>query len=98
MTRFEWIEPEPAATVRITVDGTPVTVAAGRSLLAALLATGSTSVSFFCAIGQCQRCVVRVNGVARLACLVHPADGDMVETRVLEQRSPRWEVDFSHNA
>lgn len=89
MTRFEWIEPEPAATVRITVDGTPVTVAADRSLLAGLLANGSTRVGFFCAIGQCQRCVVRVNGVARPACLVRPANRDMVETRALELRSPR---------
>jgi len=89
MTRFEWIEPEPADTVRITVDGTPVTVAANRSLLAGLLATGSTSVGFFCAIGQCQRCVARVNGVTRPACLVRAEDGDRVETRALEQRSPR---------
>lgn len=89
MTRFEWIEPEPAATVRIIVDGTPVTVAADRSLLAGLLAKGSTSVGFFCAIGQCQRCVVRVNGVARPACLVRPADSDTVDTRALQQRWPR---------
>lgn len=80
MTRFEWIEPEPATSVRITVDGAPVTVAADRSLLAGVLATGGARVGFFCAIGQCQRCVVRINGVVRPACLVRPTAGDMVET------------------
>jgi len=80
MSGFEWTEAEPAAPVRITVDGAPVTVAADRSLLAGLLAAGDTGIEVFCAIGQCQRCIVRINGVARAACLLRPSEGDVVET------------------
>ena len=29
--------------------------------------------------GRCGKCRVRINGVPRLACRVHPADGDEIE-------------------
>jgi aerobic-type carbon monoxide dehydrogenase small subunit (CoxS/CutS family) len=80
MSDFEWTDAEPAAPVCIIVDGARVTVAADRSLLAGLLAAGDTGIEFFCAIGQCQRCIVRINGVARPACLLRPSEGDVVET------------------
>ncbi|MDZ7787522.1 MAG: 2Fe-2S iron-sulfur cluster-binding protein, partial [Halofilum sp. (in: g-proteobacteria)] len=65
--------------IGIVVDGIPVEVPAGRSLLAALLAAPGVDIGFFCAIGQCQQCIVRINGYARAACMVRPEAGDRVE-------------------
>ncbi|WP_435105955.1 2Fe-2S iron-sulfur cluster-binding protein [Arhodomonas sp. AD133] len=77
---FRFIDPQPE-TVEVTVDGRPHTLPAGRSLLAGLLGDG-TGIDFFCAIGQCQRCRVRVNGEVDIACLREPQAGDVIETRV----------------
>ena len=66
-------------TVPVTLDGAERRLAANRSLLAALLGTESAP-TFTCAIGQCQRCLVRVNGAPRLACMTYAAAGDEIET------------------
>lgn len=71
---------ETSETVSITVDGEPVRLPAGRSLLAGMAAAGLAP-AFFCAIGQCQRCVVWVNGRPELACLTTPQAGDDVRTQ-----------------
>lgn len=68
-----------AETVTVHVDGNVVEIPAGRSLLAGLAVAGLAP-AFFCAIGQCQRCVVRINGRAEIACLATPREGDDVET------------------
>lgn len=77
--RFRFID-TPEATVEVSVDGTPRQLPAGRSLLAGLLATADGAPDCFCAIGQCQRCRVRVNGASEVACLYTPRAGDTVET------------------
>jgi aerobic-type carbon monoxide dehydrogenase small subunit (CoxS/CutS family) len=78
--------------IALTVDGVPLRAAAGRSLLASLLAAGrpGTAADFNCAIGQCQRCLLRVDGVPRLACLYYPRGGERVETAALDGRPAPW--------
>lgn len=68
-----------ADTVSITVDGQSVQVPAGRSLLAGM-ATAGLAPAFFCAIGQCQRCTVWINGHEDIACLTVPQEGDEIQT------------------
>ena len=65
-------------TVIVPVSGDERRAPANRSLLAVLLCTDSAP-AFTCAIGQCQRCLVRVNGTPRLACMTYPAAGDRIE-------------------
>ncbi|MCS4503091.1 hypothetical protein KBTX_02286 [wastewater metagenome] len=76
---FRFID-TPETAIEVTVDGALRHLPAGRSLLAGLLATADGAPDFFCAIGQCQRCRVRVNGTSEVACLYTPRDGDTVET------------------
>ena len=66
-------------TVPVTLDGAERRLPASLSLLAALLGTDSAP-AFTCAIGQCQRCLVRVNGTPRLACMTYAAAGDEIDT------------------
>lgn len=72
----------PEAAVPVCVDGVSLSLPGGCSLLAGLLARGpdDDGVEFFCAIGQCQRCLVRLNGREEVACQVKPASGDVIET------------------
>lgn len=70
---------DSAANVPIHIDGEACEVPGDRSLLAGLLARAAP-IDFLCAIGQCQRCVVRVNGREQVACLTVPRPGDEVET------------------
>jgi predicted molibdopterin-dependent oxidoreductase YjgC len=65
-------------TVTVTVDGKPLAAARGQSLLAALLAHGAAP-DFHCAIGQCQRCLVRVDGRVETACLYVPRGGENIQ-------------------
>lgn len=69
---------ETAPTVAVTLDGAEHRVRADQSLLAILLC-GDSAPAFTCAIGQCQRCLMRVNGSPRLACMTYAADGDRIE-------------------
>ncbi len=81
MSRYRSIA-KARATVTITVDGRELEAPHGQSLLAALLvnAAGGTAGDFHCAIGQCQRCLVRVDGRVETACLYVPRGGETVET------------------
>ena len=90
MSRYRFLD--RAEPLSLTVDGAPFAAAAGRSLLASLLAAGraGAAADFSCAIGQCQRCLLRVDGVARLACLTYPRGGERVETTALDGRPPPW--------
>lgn len=68
--------------VRVTLDGRAVDIPRGVSVLGALLlqADGDQQPDWFCAIGQCQRCRVRVNGDELIACQTYLAPGDRIET------------------
>lgn len=76
---------QPGDAVTITVDGRALDMPRGQSLLAALLVHDAAGAAgdFHCAIGQCQRCAVRVNGRIEAACLYVPRGGEEVETRPL---------------
>ncbi|TVO62401.1 (2Fe-2S)-binding protein [Spiribacter vilamensis] len=65
------------------MNGEPLEVPRGMSVLAGLLirADDASSPGWFCAIGQCQRCRVRINGREAVACQTSPAEGDVIETR-----------------
>ena len=69
---------ETGQTVAVTLDGAEHRVRADQSLLAVLLC-GDSAPAFTCAIGQCQRCLVRVNGTPRLACTTYAAAGERIE-------------------
>lgn len=74
--------------VRLTIDGAPVEVSAGASVLEAVVAAGA-SVPHFCkdpdqsAIGACRTCLVEVDGVRGLpaSCSLPATDGLVVRTR-----------------
>ncbi len=79
-----------AAGVTLTVDGRPVTVAAGASVAAAVAAAGIVSFRHsvtgaarapLCGIGICHECRVAIDGEPhRLACQTPCAEGMRVET------------------
>lgn len=85
MTRFRRLAGGPD-TVTVSVNGAHVALPRGSSLLAALLVAGApgAAADFHCAIGQCQRCLVRVDGKVRVACLYVPNGGESVDTRPLD--------------
>jgi aerobic-type carbon monoxide dehydrogenase small subunit (CoxS/CutS family) len=87
-----WRFRHPPSAVASLVDGAPFAAAAGRSLLASLLAEGraGAAADFNCAIGQCQRCLVKIDGMVRPACLYYPRGGERVETAVFDGRPPPW--------
>jgi aerobic-type carbon monoxide dehydrogenase small subunit (CoxS/CutS family) len=78
--------------VTVIVDGAALTLRRGRSLLATLLLSGrpGAAADFFCAIGQCQRCIVTMDGRPRLACLTLPKGGEIVWTLTNDPRPPPW--------
>jgi len=78
--------------IGLTVDGAPLTMTRGRSLLAGLLLAdrAGAAADFFCAIGQCQRCLVTMDGRALLACLAYPKGGESVSTAPTDGRPPPW--------
>ena len=74
--------------VAVQVNGKPVELLAGVSVLAGLMqhsveapdsATGPPD--WFCGIGQCQRCRVRINGREAIACQAVVRTGDVIETQ-----------------
>lgn len=76
--------------IRVVIDGTPVEVARGTSVAAALLILGRTgfrrsasgeSRGPVCGMGVCYECRARVNGVAHeRTCLITCEEGMEVET------------------
>lgn len=82
---FRPVEPDAGDVVSVSIDGSPARVSSRRSVLAALLTGSGPQIDYFCAIGQCQRCMVRINGREDIACLSFPAEGDTIETPALWQ-------------
>ena len=75
--------------VNVVIDGTPVTLAPGHSVAAALAllppGCSRTSVSGerrapFCGMGICHECRVLVDGRRRLACQTLCIDGMVIDT------------------
>lgn len=76
--------------VGIEVDGVPVCARAGESVAVALLAMGRRHLrnsprngsprGFFCHMGACQECLVRVDGQWVPACQTHVREGLVIET------------------
>lgn len=63
----------------VTVNGQQISLPAGSySLLAGLLLAG-VECPFYCAIGQCQRCLVTVDNEPTLACLGDIRAGSEIE-------------------
>lgn len=79
-------------TVRITVDGTALTVPAARTVAAALLleqkrrawrstARSGSARGLFCGIGVCHDCLATIDGrTSQRTCLVEVADGMEIST------------------
>jgi aerobic-type carbon monoxide dehydrogenase small subunit (CoxS/CutS family) len=80
----------PGPTVAVSVDGAPLALPAGRSVLAGLLLAdrAGAAADFFCAIGQCQRCLVVRDGRPVLACLACPQGGETIATAAVDGRPP----------
>lgn len=97
MTAFRSIV-SPDKQVPLTVDGKSVAAPRGQSLLAFLLAAGmpGAAADFHCAIGQCQRCLVRVDGRVRAACLYVPKGGETIDTGATDGRAPAWTKQGPH--
>jgi predicted molibdopterin-dependent oxidoreductase YjgC len=81
---------DPAAGVRITIDGEPFVARAGDSVAATLLAAGRSAFRTtpvtgaprgpFCMMGACFDCLVVIDGRAnQQSCLIQVADGMRVE-------------------
>jgi aerobic-type carbon monoxide dehydrogenase small subunit (CoxS/CutS family) len=69
-------------TVEVTLEGRPLALDPGRSFLANLLTIeGAEPPGFLCAIGQCQRCLIEVDGEPVIACLAYPRGGEAVRRR-----------------
>ncbi len=68
--------------------GRPIPFRAGQSIGTALLAAGiadlgashAGSARYFCGVGACQACTVRVDGVVREACIAPATAGAVVES------------------
>ncbi len=89
---FQRLLRSESGSVRLSVDGKPITARAGDSVAAALLAAGvvacrTTPVSGaprapYCMMGVCFDCLVTVDGVgSRQACLIRVRDGMRIETQ-----------------
>lgn len=69
--------------VRFRFDGQPIEAREGESVATALLAAGIRTLrhgiggprGLFCTVGQCQECLVSVNGQAVEACRLPVSDG-----------------------
>jgi len=79
--------PGPLVTVRF--DGVNYQLADGENLAASLLATGvritrrsptsGEARAPFCMMGTCFECQVRIDGIARRACMTHVSEGLVVD-------------------
>jgi predicted molibdopterin-dependent oxidoreductase YjgC len=80
---------DAGASVRVTIDGEPMSVPAGSSVAAALLLAGAvpsrtSAVSAaprapYCMMGVCFECLVEIDGVAeRQACMVAAREGMVI--------------------
>lgn len=78
------------APIRLEVNGTPVSAAAGETIATALLARGQMALratpkqgrprGLFCAMGVCFDCLVTVDGVPNMrSCVTAARDGMRIE-------------------
>ncbi len=73
--------------ITVAIDGGQHELPAGMSVLAALLCADAVAdgrvmpPDWFCGIGQCQRCRVRINGREAIACQAVVRTGDVIETQ-----------------
>lgn len=85
-----FLDLDPSAPrVRVRFDGRDLDLPEGISLAAALIGAGIASFRTnpgsgaprgpFCMMGACQECVVRIDGIARQACMVEVRAGLVVE-------------------
>ena len=83
---------EERPVVHITVDGTPIEAREGDTIAAALMANGIRTFrhtaryheprGLFCGIGQCNDCVVVVNGKPNVrSCTTPLEEGMVIETQ-----------------
>lgn len=96
------VEPTAEPVETITVDGQPLTLRAGETLAACLLANGRPSWratrlggrprGVFCGIGVCYDCLLKVNGTSAVrACRYTARPGDVVHTGPAEPPVPAAE-------
>lgn len=89
---FRTLPAADAGTVNVTFNGKPLSLPAGRSVAAALLAAGvqrfrTTPVSAsprapYCMMGVCFECLVEIDGVAnRQACLIEVCEGMQIRSQ-----------------
>ncbi len=89
---FRRLSQPDRGTVRLLVDGRPITAQTGDSVAAALLSAGvlicrSSVVSGaprapYCMMGVCFECLVAIDGVgSRQACLARVRDGMRIDTQ-----------------
>ncbi len=78
--RFQSLSP-PQTYVTAALNGQTCSLPTDRTLLAALLerTEPNPAPDWFCAIGQCQRCQVHVNGYPKLACQVVVRADDVIK-------------------
>jgi predicted molibdopterin-dependent oxidoreductase YjgC len=77
--------------IRLTVDGAPLSCAAGQTVATALLANSryllrlspnaQTPRGAFCMMGACQECAIHIDGGLRRACQTEVRDGMRIELR-----------------
>ena len=88
---FQRLHDPHQRTIRVTIDGRPVTAGAGDSVAAVLIAenvkvTRVSAVSGaprapYCMMGVCFECLVTIDGTGnRQGCLVQVAEGMAIET------------------
>src|SRR5918992_897809 len=85
-----------ADTVTLTIDGQPVTVAKGKTVLQAAIEAG-ISVPYYCyhpalgVDGSCRVCIVKIEKMPKLqtSCSTVVADGMVVSTRDAETTQAR---------
>ena len=86
---------EPLTSVTVYWNDQPLSVAAGDTVAAALLAAGVSAFGSgspheaahgpYCMIGQCYGCLVEINGMPyRQACLTMVVDGMHIHRMVIE--------------
>jgi D-hydroxyproline dehydrogenase subunit gamma len=89
---FRRLRQPDRGTVRLLVDGRPITAQPGDSVAAALLSAGLLSCRHsavsgaprapYCMMGVCFECLVSIDGVgSRQACLARVRDGMRIDTQ-----------------
>lgn len=83
-------------TVKVTLDGQPVTLPTGMNLAAALLGIGEIvsrispssdqPCSPHCLMGVCFECMMEIDGVQRQACMTEAREGMVIQRHLDDER------------